>query len=298
MSSPAISSLTAYQDIAEAYFGALADGDLSRVPWADDVILRAPLAQQNPLSGREAVEEYLRPLAGHLGEIRIREIFISSARDAMSVEAIVGPLHVLDKFVIRDGRIVEQQNFYDPRPVLDAPVPGGLTVDERGLLLDRLDASRARLRQALAASSQEQLNRRPVDGGWTALECAEHLVLTEQALGKVVRDMLGGTPDPALPLQLRGRDGAVVAAMSDRSQKRKTFDFLMPNGAYATGPAVLDAFLARRADTMDLVRSSKDAVHHFAAPLEGLGVLDAYQWLLLIAAHTDRHIEQIGETIS
>jgi hypothetical protein len=127
--------VTEFQKIAEAYFGALADGDLSRVPWDQDVILRAPLAPENPLRGRRAVEDFLRPLAGTLGEIRIREIFTSSGGDAMAVEATAGPLHVIDKFVIRDGRITEQQNFYDPRPVLEATAPGALTTDERALVL-------------------------------------------------------------------------------------------------------------------------------------------------------------------
>jgi hypothetical protein len=286
------------ESIANAYFGALIDGNLGRVPWAADVILRAPLAARNPLSGREEVEDYIRPLAGHLGEVHIREIFISPSRNAMTVEAIVGPLHVMDKFVIRDGQIAEQQNFYDPRPILEAPGPGGLTGDERTLLLEKLQASRERVRDLLNARSQDALNRRPGDGGWTPLECAEHLVLSEEALLRIIRDeILSGTPNPALPLELQGRDGAVVAAMNDRSHKAKTFDFLIPRGRYETGASVLDAFLARRAATMDFVRETKQPVHYHAAPLEVLGVLDAYHWLLLIAAHTERHLEQMREAL-
>ena len=287
-----------FESIAQAYFGALADGNLARVPWAADVVLRAPLAA-NPLTGRKQVEDYLRPLAGNLGEVRIREIFISAARDAMAVEALVGPLHVLDKFVIRDGLIVEQQNFYDPRPVLDAPPPGGVTRDERALLMESLESSRERFRELVKGSSETALTRTPADGGWTALDVAEHLVLSEDALFHIVhRDVLGGTPNPALPLELHGRDGAIVAAMNDRSQKTKTFEFLVPRRKYQTSAAVLDAFLARRAATLEFVRSTTAPLHHHAAPLEGLGLLDGYHWLLLIAAHTDRHIGQMHDAIN
>ena len=286
-----------FESIADAYFGALRDGDLGRVPWAEDVVLRAPLAAR-PLSGRQEVEDYLRPLAGNLGEVQIREIFLSPGRDAMTVEAIVGPLHVMDKFVIRAGRIIEQQNFYDPRPILDAPAPGGLTGDERALLTERLVASRERVRELLKALSQDQLSRRPAGGGWTALECAEHLVFSEEVLLHMVRhDILSGKPKPALPLELQGRDGTVVAAMNDRSRKTKTFEFLAPRGMYETGASVLDAFLARRAETTDFVRGTKQPLHYHAAPLEGLGVLDAYHWLLLMAAHTERHVEQMREAL-
>jgi hypothetical protein len=147
----------------------------------------------------------------------------------------------------------------------------------------------------LGSVSVEALTQRPYEGGWTALECAEHLVLAEQSLLRIIREMLDRPADAALSLRLQGRDGAVVTAMGDRSRKLKTFDFLEPKGMYPTTHAVLDAFLARRADTLDFVRCVKEPVHHHAMPLEGLGLLDAYQWLLLIAAHTDRHTEQMRE---
>jgi hypothetical protein len=285
---------TLFESVAQAYFTALSDGNLRPVPWAPDVVLRAPLAERNPLTGRAQVEEYLQPLAGNLGDVQIREIFISTSRDAMAVEANVGPLHVLDKFVIKDGQIVEQQNFYDPRPVLNAPAPGGLTTEERALLCERLEGSRERLGELLNGLSDEQLKRRPLDGGWTALECAEHLVLSEELLTHIVRDqVLSGAPNPSLQLQLQGRDGAIVAAMNDRSQMPKTFDALIPRGKYPGAEFVLNAFLARRAATLDFVRTSTAPMHHHAAPLGNLGLLDAYHWLLLIAAHTDRHIEQM-----
>lgn len=285
-----------FESIAQAYFTALSDGNLAHVPWSPDVVLRAPLAARNPLTGRAQVEDYLQPLAGNLGEVQIREIFISASRDAMAVEAILGPLHVLDKFVIRDGQIVQQQNFYDPRPFLDASAPGGLTVDERALLIERLEGSRERVRELLNGLSQEALDRRPVNGGWTALECAEHLVLSEETLMKMIRgEILSGAPNPSLQLELQGRDGAIVAAMNDRSRKTKTLESLIPSGKYSAGTSVLDAFLARRAATLDFVRTSRAPLHYHAAPLEGLGCVDAYHWLLLIAAHTDRHMEQIHD---
>jgi hypothetical protein len=261
-------------------------------------VLRAPLAARNPLTGRAQVEDYLRPLAGNLGEVQIREIFISASRNAMAVEANVGPLHVLDKFVIRDGQIVEQQNFYDPRPILNAPAPGGLTVDERALLIERLEGSRERVRELLNELSREALDRRPLNGGWSALECAEHLVLSEETLMHMIRgQILNGAPNPSLQLELQGRDGAIVAAMNDRSQKTQTLKSLIPCGKYSGGASVLDAFLARRAATLDFVRTSTAPLHHHAGPLEGLGLLDAYHWLLLIAAHTDRHVEQMRDAI-
>lgn len=298
MSATALSktNIDIFESIAQAYFTALNDGNLARVPWASDVVFRAPLAPAT-LTGRTQVEDFLRPIAGNLGEVQVREIYISTSRNAMAVEAAAGPLHVMDKFLIRDGQIVEQQNFYDPRPVLDAPVPGGLTVDERALLTEKLEISRESLRALLTGTKAEALNRRPAGGGWTALECAEHLVVSEDLLSHMVHEMLKTTPNVSLPLELQGRDGVVVSAMADRSHKIKTFDALVPTGRYQAAGWALDAFLARRAATLDFVRTTRLPLHYHAAPLEGAGLLDAYHWLLLIAAHTDRHIQQMRDAI-
>ena len=92
---------------------------------------------------------------------------------------------------------------------------------------------------------------------------------------------------------MQGKDAAVVRAMRDRSRKAKTFDFLEPQGRWLSLHEVLAAFAAGRAATLHYVQSTNAALHQQLAPLPGLGLLDGYQWLLLIAAHTERHVRQI-----
>ena len=57
----------------------------------------------------------------------------------------------------------------------------------------------------------------------------------------------------------------------------------------------IDGFLTRRAATLQFVRETGKALHHHFAPLGPLGDLDGYQWLLLLASHTERHVAQIEE---
>lgn len=88
---------------------------------------------------------------------------------------------------------------------------------------------------------------------------------------------------------------AVVAAMRDRSQRLKTFDFLEPRTCPSSPAIFIIDFLTRRAATLQDVRQSTDNLHHHFAPLGPLGDLDGYQWLLLLASHTDRHVAQMQE---
>jgi hypothetical protein len=120
--------------------------------------------------------------------------------------------------------------------------------------------------------------------------------LTEVASLKMIRhDILGSAPDPQLPLDLRGRDGA--RCCSDAGPVAQTKTFLVLRDSYASGASVLDTFLARLAETINFVHKNRTAVHYQAAPPRRVGTLDADHWLVLMAAHTDRHMEQIRDAV-
>lgn len=113
--------------VAEAYFHGLRTKDMSRVPWHDDVVFRGPLAPgyPEPIDGRQGVESWFSGLYPVLGEVRVIEHYINTARTEIVTRAEVaitspkGILRVLDRFVVdSNGRITEQENYYDPRPAL------------------------------------------------------------------------------------------------------------------------------------------------------------------------------------
>jgi hypothetical protein len=286
-----------FESIAESYFDSLRTGNFSPVPWTADAILHTPL-QPALLVGRAAIEAFFQPLAGKLGTINLLATY-AGAEGAWIAEAHVGPLLVMDKFVVRDGQIVEQRNVFDPRPALDAPSPGGMTAAERAHLVTALETSREALRTAVRNMAPASWTRQPTDGGWSAAGCVEHLILSEEQLVAMIRDrILASVPTPALASETAGKDAAVIRVMRDRSSKSKTFDFLEPTDRVTSPAAALDSFLARRADTLDFVRATPVAVHYHGAPLGALGTISAYQWLLLIAEHTSRHVAQLHEAVS
>jgi hypothetical protein len=286
-----------FEAIAECYFAALGGGnDLATVPWSEDVRLHTPLHKPGPIEGRAAVEAFFRPMVGCLGSIRLIDLYVNQTQDIFLAEAQIGPLHVVDKFVIRSGKIIIQENIFDPRPVLQPDTPGGISPAERELTIEMLAASRDSLRSAVKTISPAQWQQTPATEAWSPAECLEHLVLTEEALLGMIRSVILSSPaNPAQAIEQRGKDAPIIRIMASREKKRKTADFLQPRGNWSHSASLLDAFLARRADTLDFVRSTRDPLRHHFAPLDDLGLLDGYQWLLLMAAHTNRHVEQIKE---
>ena len=190
---------------------------------------------------------------------------------------------------------VGHSTIASPTPTTQ-PAAGAMTTQERDLLLDLLVSSQQRLILATVGLNNDQWTFDPGTDRWSIAQCAEHLVLSENALLGIVRNQVLQAPEnPSGAAAARGRDGIIVAAIRDRSQRGKTFDFLEPQTAASTPAAFIGEFLTRRATTLQYVRESTDCLHHHFAPLGPLGDLDGYQWLLLLACHTDRHVAQMEE---
>ncbi|MEX2272665.1 MAG: nuclear transport factor 2 family protein [Vicinamibacterales bacterium] len=123
--------LNQLKGVANAYFAALTKRDVSSVPWADNIVLRSPLAPQGldvPLTGRAAVVGWFETLYPVLGEAKVIEHYFSEDLTSIATRADVGitdppsVLRVVDRFTVdADGRITAQENHYDPRPAL-API--------------------------------------------------------------------------------------------------------------------------------------------------------------------------------
>ena len=107
---------------------ALGKKNFDAIPYADDVALRAPIApggSANPIVGRENLRTvWWTPLPGLIGEVEVLDTFVNQDLSAVTVEFLCGitdppcTLRITDRFKVNDeGKIVEQENFFDPRDV-------------------------------------------------------------------------------------------------------------------------------------------------------------------------------------
>ena len=111
--------------IADAYFGGLTQGDVSHVPYDENVLFRTPLAAGGsdvPLRSRSALLDFFAGIYPALGEVQVIDYFFNDALTSICVRADVAlktgkVLRVADVFRISaDGKVIEQENHYDPRP--------------------------------------------------------------------------------------------------------------------------------------------------------------------------------------
>jgi len=128
MSTPAKPTLNRkahLRSIADTYFSGLAQGDVSQVPYDENVLFRTPLAaggSEVPLVGRSALLEFFAGIYAALGEVQVIDYFFNDELTSICVRADVAlkdgkVLRVADIFRISaDGKVTEQENHYDPRP--------------------------------------------------------------------------------------------------------------------------------------------------------------------------------------
>jgi hypothetical protein len=170
-----------------------------------------------------------------------------------------------------------------------------LTQGERDRAMSELHASRKLFLDSISGLSPEQWNFKPAPDRWSVAECAEHIALSEDSLLELVKKVVSGPaitekrPDP------RSKDEQLLKMVTDRSRKAQAPEFLRPTHRWPTQQELVSHFKNSRDRTIAYVQTTQDDLRAHVAPHPALKELDAYQWLLLISAHSERHTAQINE---
>jgi len=110
----------------------LGQGDFDAIPYHRAVALRAPLCPGGsaiPLHGREKLrEQWWRPLPELVAGVELLDVYVNKPLTAVAVEFLCRirrpscTLRIVDRFIVdADGRITSQENFFDPRDLMQGP---------------------------------------------------------------------------------------------------------------------------------------------------------------------------------
>lgn len=101
-------------------------------------------------------------------------------------------------------------------------------------------------------------------------------------------------PPRAEAEDVAGLDAFVLKTIPDRSQKAQAPEPLKPTNRFGSPESSLKRFTESRARTERLLQERQDLRAHATDSPFGKK-LDAYEWILFIAAHSERHTRQINE---
>ena len=177
------------------------------------------------------------------------------------------------------------------RPSLSA---GELSTEELNRAADHLKKTSAAFLASTDGLSAEQWNYKPAPERWSVAQVAEHIAAAEDALFGLIEAQVMKAPSRAEPANVQEIDEMILQTIPDRSAKRQAPEPLRPTARFGSGAESVSHFKASRAKTLAFLIETKDLRDHaIDSPLGQK--LDAYQWLLFISAHCERHTKQINE---
>ena len=169
-----------------------------------------------------------------------------------------------------------------------------VTHAERERAFAYLESTRANLLAATNGLSEAQWNFKPAPDRWSIAQVMEHIVASEDfirdgLIKEKVMVSVAGPPDR----DVKKIDDAVVKMVPDRSHKAQAPEPLVPNNRFGSPEGSLKHFLESRVMTEQYLKAEPGLRDHV---MDGpVGKMDGYEFILFIAAHSERHIKQIDE---
>ena len=159
---------------------------------------------------------------------------------------------------------------------------------ERERLIAHIEMTASWLVDETSHLSKAQLEFHPGPDQWSVLDVIEHLNLAEPIYWRQLKDAM---KQPATDKKPAVTDNDVLWYGIDRTVHQKTSPNKVPQGS-GDLKSRLDAFRKLHAEILEYARSTDEDLRGHLIDKEGT---DAYQWVLMISTHAQRHILQIHE---
>jgi DinB superfamily len=169
-----------------------------------------------------------------------------------------------------------------------------LTQADKDKALQYLESTKKDVLDAVKGLSPAQWNFKAGPDRWSIAQCMEHIAIAEDYIRGAVADHI--MQAPAAPgRDVAAIDAAIIQNVPDRTVKRQAPEAIKPTNRFATPQDAIDHFVESRAKTEAFLKDTSGLRDHAADNPSGTAKWDAYEYILLIAAHSERHTNQIKE---
>jgi hypothetical protein len=160
---------------------------------------------------------------------------------------------------------------------------------DRQRLVAHLEMTESWLADEVSQLSPAQLTFRPKPTSWSVLDCVEHLVIAEKQYWDIFQKAMAQRPSKK---ESPSEDIDRLWYGIDRTQRTTTVESEVPKARFTELAPALEQFRALRAVILNYARTSQEDWRHHLIPEWDR---DGYQWMLMISAHSQRHILQVRE---
>jgi DinB superfamily len=159
-----------------------------------------------------------------------------------------------------------------------------------------LESTKKGVIDATKGLSDAQWNFKSAPDRWSIAEIMEHLAVAEDLIREMDETQVMKSPAiaPREAAEVKKIDDAVIAQVPDRSHKISSPEPMKPTNRFGNPADSKKHFLESRATTEQFLKPTPDLrAHAIDGPMGGK--LDGYEWILLIAGHSERHTKQLLE---
>jgi hypothetical protein len=168
-----------------------------------------------------------------------------------------------------------------------------VTQAEKDHALQYLETTKKGVLEATKGLSEAQWNFKPAPDRWSVAQVMEHIAAAEDFIRGLVKEKVMMAPAGEAGRDVKKTDDAVLAMVPDRTNKVQAPEPLVPTNRFGSPDGSIKHFVESRATTEDLLKSTAGMRDHVMD--SPMGKLDGYEFILLIAAHSERHTKQINE---
>ncbi len=169
---------------------------------------------------------------------------------------------------------------------------------ERRFAKDHLKDTKKELIKTVNGLSAAQLSFKADSTKWSVEDCLKHIAMAEMGIWKSVTDGLSQPPNPEKRVDIKMTDEQLVKGIQDRSSKFQAPEPLQPkNTSFKSAAEALTSFKENRNKLINYIDDTQEDMRNHVITFP-VGVLDAYQLVLFISAHSSRHTLQIKEIIA
>jgi len=168
-----------------------------------------------------------------------------------------------------------------------------VTQAEKERALQYLESTKKNVLEATKGLSEEQWNFKPAPDRWSVAQVMEHIAAAEDFIRDILKEKVMTAPAGEAGRDVKKSDETVLAMVPDRTNKVQAPEPLVPTNRFGSPDGSLKHFVESRATTEEFLKTASGLRDHVAD--SPMGKLDAYEFVLLIAAHSERHTKQINE---
>lgn len=168
-----------------------------------------------------------------------------------------------------------------------------VTQADRERAVQYLEKTKQGVLDATKGLSDAQWNFKASPDRWSIAQVMEHIAAAEDYIRGFDAEQVMKAPAAPTDHDAKKMDDAVMSNVPDRSHKIQAPEPLVPTNRFGSADNSLKHFLESRQKTEEFVKTATGMRDH--ASDSPLGKLDGYEFILLIAAHSERHTKQILE---